>query len=62
MATEAQKKASAKWEAKSITQVKMKLHNKWDKDILDKLDSVGNKQGYIKQLIRDDIAKGGGVK
>ena len=29
---------------------------KTDRDLLDKLDSVPNKQGYIKQLIRQDIA------
>lgn len=27
-----------------------------DSDILDKLESVGNRQGYIKELIRKDIA------
>ena len=30
---------------------------KTDADILDKLDSVGNKQAYIKRLIRDDRAQ-----
>lgn len=59
MTTDSQKKASAKWEAKSTVQVKLKLHRRHDRDILDKLDSSGNKQGYIKKLIRDDIAKGG---
>lgn len=33
------------------------LHKEYDKDILDKLESVENKQGYIKQLIRNDIKK-----
>lgn len=59
MTTESQKRASAKWEAKSTVQVKLKLHRRYDRDILDKLDSSGNKQGYIKKLIRDDIAKSG---
>lgn len=29
-----------------------------EKDIIDKLESVPNKAGYIKQLIRADIAAG----
>lgn len=30
-----------------------------EKDIINKLESVENKSGYIKQLIRDDILKNG---
>ena len=59
MTTDSQKKASAKWEAKNTVQIKLKLHRRNDRDILDKLDGLGNKQGYIKKLIRDDIAKSG---
>lgn len=59
MVSDSQKRASTKWEAKSTVQIKLKLHRRHDKDILDKLDSSGNKQGYIKKLIRDDIAKSG---
>lgn len=33
----------------------MKLNLKTDKDIIDKLTSTPNKQGYIKNLIRKDI-------
>lgn len=40
--------------ARSIT---MKFNKKYDADVLDKLDNVNNKQGYVKQLIRDDLAK-----
>ncbi len=36
-------------------QVKMKLNLRTDADILAKLNSVPNKQGYIKELIRKDI-------
>lgn len=35
----------------------MKLNKKYDADIIGKLDTVGNKQGYLKRLIRDDIGK-----
>ena len=33
----------------------MKLNTNYDADIIEKLDTVGNKQGYIKDLIRRDI-------
>ena len=46
-----------KYDQTHTKQVKLKLNRKTDKDILDKLDSVGSKQTYIKQLIRADIAK-----
>ena len=55
MVTEAKKKANAKYDAGHTTQFMMKLNNSTDKDILEKLDSVENKQGYIKNLIRADI-------
>lgn len=35
-------------------QIKLKLHKVNDADIIEKLKSVDNKQGYIKQLIRED--------
>lgn len=34
-----------------------RLHNDIDRDIIEKLASVPSMQGYIKQLIRDDIAR-----
>lgn len=53
--TEAQKRAREKYEAKATVQIKMKLNRNTDSDILAKLDSVPNKQGYIKELIRADL-------
>ena len=47
------------YDRKNTVQVKLKLNKKYDADIIGKLDAVSNKQGYIKQLIRDDIGKGG---
>ena len=54
-----QPESKSKWDKENTTVVTMKLNNKQDADIIKKLKSVGNKQGYIKQLIRSDIAKGG---
>ena len=57
MATEAQIRANKKYEAENTRQVHLKLNRRTDEDILRKLDSVPNKQGYIKELIRADLAK-----
>lgn len=57
MATEAQIKAQAKYDAENTRQVNLKLNRNTDKDVLDKLDEVPSKQGYIKELIRADLAK-----
>lgn len=53
--TPAQKKAQAKYDKGNTTQFRMKLNLKTDADILLKLASVPNKQGYVKALIRADI-------
>lgn len=53
--TEAQKRARLKYEAANTVQVKLKLNRRQDAEIIAKLDSVSNKQGYIKDLIRADI-------
>ena len=55
--SEAQKRADAKYKAKCIKQIKFNFHKELDADVLDQLEKVGNKQGYIKELIRADIAK-----
>lgn len=55
MATEAQIKAQAKYDAKNTRQLHLKLNRRTDWDVLEKLDSVPNKQGYIKELIRADL-------
>lgn len=55
--TEAQLKAGNKYDAQNTIQIKLKLNKGTDSDILAKLETIGNKQGYIKQLIRDDINK-----
>ena len=51
------KKAQSKYDAKATRLITMKLNLKTDADILAKLDSVENKQGYVKELIRNDINK-----
>lgn len=57
MASEAKRKANAKYDASNTIQIKMKLNRNTDADILKKLDEVASKQGYIKELIRKDIGQ-----
>ena len=39
------------------TRYQLKLNNKTDKDIIDKLSTVPSKQGYIKECIRKALAE-----
>ena len=47
-------KAQERYDKENTISVKLKLNKKTDADIITKLEKVGNKQGYIKQLIRED--------
>ncbi len=55
--TPAQKRAKAKYDENNTIQVKLKLNLNTDKDILEALERSGNKQGYIKELIRKDLKR-----
>lgn len=57
MATEAQIKAQNKYDKEHTRQVHLKLNRRTDEDVLEKLDSVPSKQGYIKDLIRADLRR-----
>lgn len=58
--TPAQKRAKEKYDRNNTVQIKLKLNLKTDKDILEALERSGNKQGYIKKLIREDLQRRGG--
>lgn len=57
MVTDAQRKAQARYDRANTKQVLLKLNRNTDGDILERLQQVGNVQGYIKSLIRRDIAE-----
>ena len=57
MATAAQARASAKYDKANTKQFILKLNKTTDADIMEKLATVGNMQGYIKELIRQDMKK-----
>lgn len=46
----------ARYDAANTAQIKIKLNLKTDADILDRLAQQESKQGYIKALIRADMA------
>ena len=50
-----QSRNSIKYDKENTKRVFIKLNKNTDKDILDYLESVSNKQGYIKELIRKDM-------
>lgn len=49
-------KAHQRWVAEHTTRIVMNLNHNTDAEILEKLANVPSKQGYIKDLIRADIA------
>lgn len=60
MATEAQKRAQKRYDEANKDKfriIHLKLNRDTDADIISKLESVENIQGYIKELIRQDIKK-----
>lgn len=57
MATEAQRRATRKYDEAHTKQIHLKLNTRTDAEILQKLEQVGNIQGYIKALILKDIGK-----
>lgn len=50
----AQVRASLKYNKTNVKQITLALNKKTDADIIQILDGKANKQGYIKELIRQD--------
>jgi len=61
MTTKAQLKAQAKYDKNNTVQVMLKLNLGSDADIIAKLQAEGNKQGYIKSLVREDMKNMNGI-
>ena len=51
-------KAAAIWDKNNTKQYKVKLQLNTDRDIINLMDQISNKPGYIKQLIRADMDSG----
>lgn len=48
---------SVAWVAEHTTRVVMNLNHNTDREIIKRLSEEPSKQGYIKRLIREDIAR-----
>lgn len=59
-ARRAKNRSKDRYDKENTRQVKLKLNLRSDADILEKLEAEPSMQGYIKRLIREDIAKNGG--
>lgn len=57
-AAEKERAAQVKWRAEKTAALNIRLANDSDADIIQKLATVGSKTDYVKNLIRDDIARG----
>lgn len=49
------KMATAEYDKMNCTRINLKLNNKTDADIIDRLEKEDNMQGFIKNLIRNEI-------
>lgn len=56
-ASKAQVRASAKYDKANTKQFVIKLNKIYDADIIEKLETVENRQGYIKELILADMKR-----
>ena len=54
-------KAQAKYDASHCKHYSLKYNIFIDKEVVEKLSSVPNMQGYIRQLVREDLSRTGSV-
>lgn len=57
MTTENKYGPQKKYEKENIVQVKLKLNKKTDTDLLEWLETLDNRQGTIKEILREYINK-----
>lgn len=50
--------AQRRYDAEYITRVRFTLNRRTEADVIEHLEKQPNKGAYIKQLIREDMAKG----
>lgn len=55
--SEAQKRATLKFQKEKCKQYTFKFNKNTDADIIEVLDTVSNRQGYLKGLIRADLRR-----
>lgn len=55
--SEAQKRATAKYDAANTVQFKIKLNKTTDAELIEFLKGFDNRQGYLKELILQDMKR-----
>ena len=55
--SDAHKRADAKYKKDKTTQVAVRFYNATEADLIEHMAMQGNKQGYIKRLIREDMER-----
>ena len=55
--SEAQKNATTKYMRNNIRQIKLQINRKTEPDLYAWIESKANKQGYLKELMRNDMDK-----
>lgn len=58
MATDAQRRACAKYDKNNTVMLTVKLNKQTDADIIAYLEKSGNTQGAVKKALREQINKG----
>ena len=53
----ARRRYKVEWDAANTRHIGIKLNARTDADIIQALEGLDSVQGYIKQLIREDIAR-----
>lgn len=53
--SESQNKATQNYKKKNVKKYLLELNRNTDQELIDKMESVQNKQGYLKELIKKDI-------
>ena len=56
-ATKEQIKYIDEWQKENLKRITIKLNKHTDADILEYLDGLDNRQGYLKALIREDMER-----
>lgn len=49
--------ATERWQKENLRRVVVKLHKVNDADVIERIDAEVSIQGYIKRLVREDIAR-----
>lgn len=57
--SETKKKYDLKYQKQNIRQIKLNINKRTEPDLIEWIDKQDNVQGYLKQLIRNDMIRKG---